>query len=160
MKVKFNGPPKEAGKYIFLDVNKGYQILTVARNNHNTVMEELINYVVDALTPININDEYDTHLDETYSFEKIGGPFENMCPSVVLNEVDPIMYNQCLNDFVEGEGWIELEGNYYDKESIEIERENFIKEQEQAIRACHYSGQHEEAPIFEQKIKEAKKYTF
>lgn len=41
---------------------------------------------------IDVDASYDDMIDGCYSFSGIGGPFELMLPSSVLEEVDPIAY--------------------------------------------------------------------
>jgi hypothetical protein len=45
--------------------------------------------------------QFITHLEETYSFQQVGGPFQFMSPATVLKEIDPVAYDQDMNDWLD-----------------------------------------------------------
>lgn len=60
---------------------------------------------IDSAAAININDladdQYNDMLDESYSFECVGGIFADMQPSRVLELVDPIAYREGFSEYVD-----------------------------------------------------------
>jgi len=154
----------------------GKNNLTRPKNQHNTVMEALINYISDTLTPINLRNEYDLYLDDEFEFPS--GPFQSMYPSDVLKTMDEIKYNlgcrEFINDKAENE-WLEIDSLYYAREDVEQAREDFIlelkievkerKEEVNSMIADKYPQEDiDEAAKklleVENQIKEAKKYIF
>ena len=99
----------------------------------STTIEALIAHITNELTPIDIEARFDAFLDECYSFDKVGGPFENMTPSRVLREVDPTAHRCGVSDFSDGEPWVEIDGDYYEQDEVEEAKAEFIAECEEAI---------------------------
>lgn len=62
---------------------------------------------------------FDAILDESYSFKDVGGPFTYMQPSQVLKEMDPTAYRCGVNDMEDAEEWVEIKGEYYEREDVE-----------------------------------------
>lgn len=81
--------------------------------------------MVEELTPIDIEKRYDEMIDECYPEVNVGVTFN---PSRVLKEMDEIAYRCGLNDFIDSENWVELNGNYYDSDEVE-EIRNRIEEE-------------------------------
>lgn len=55
------------------------------------------------MTNISLNEalnQYDDMLDEIYSFERVGGIFSNMQPSMILRTCDITAYNVGFSDWV------------------------------------------------------------
>lgn len=96
----------------------------------NTTSERTINSLLEHVTSecktIDREERFDAMLDECYSFEKVGGPFENMCPSQVLKECDPTAYRCGVNDWADGEGWVEINGDNYDGDDVSEARDEFV----------------------------------
>ena len=82
----------------------------------NTKLEETI---IQNLERINVDQQYDDMLDECYSFKSVGGIFTNMLPSRVLQECDPVAYRCGLNDYIDSEELVEINGDYYDRRDCE-----------------------------------------
>lgn len=89
---------------------------------------DLTAFVVSECTAIDRESRFDAMLNECYSFEKVGGPFEHMQPSAVLAECNPTAYRCGVNDYADSEGWIEIEGENYDSYEVEKAREEFLDE--------------------------------
>jgi hypothetical protein len=89
---------------------------------------DLVAFVVSECTPIDREARFDGMLDDCYSFDSIGGPFANMSPSSVLKECDPTAYRCGVNDYADGEGWIEVDGSDYESDDVERAREEFMDE--------------------------------
>jgi hypothetical protein len=86
----------------------------------------LIAHVVSECKPVDREERFEQMLDECYSFEKVGGPFENMLPSQVLKECDPTAFRCGVNDWADSEPWTEIEGETYADEDIETARTEFV----------------------------------
>lgn len=89
---------------------------------------DLTAFVVSECTAIDREARFDSMLDECYDFSDVGGPFSHMSPSRVLKECDPTAYRCGVNDWADGEGWIEIEGSDYDSDEVEKAREEFLDE--------------------------------
>ena len=86
--------------------------------------------IKDELEALDTDKLYDDMLDEVYSFSKVGGPFENMLPSKVLFDCDPIAYRCGYSDWLDSERdrIIEIEGDYFDREKVEAIRDEIVAE--------------------------------
>ena len=93
-------------------------------------MKDLIDHVKRECTEIDREARYDQMLDECYSFECVGGPFEHMQPSQVLKEMDPTAYRGGVNDYMDGEDTYEIDGKTYDRKEVEEARDGFVEELE------------------------------
>jgi hypothetical protein len=89
---------------------------------------DLIAHVVSECTPVDREERFNQMLDECYSFDSVGGPFSSMSPSEVLKECDPVAYRCGVNDWADGEDWIEIEGESYESYDVEKAREEFLDE--------------------------------
>lgn len=101
------------------------------------IEKKLIERVEAELDEIDMDERYRDMLDECYSFDSVGGPFESMQPSRVLEEVDPIAFRCGFNDWFDGEvrgrnGLIELDnGKVYDEREVDAIREELEAEAEE-----------------------------
>lgn len=95
-----------------------------------TNIKNLLAFVTSECTAIDREAHFDSMLDECYTFEKVGGPFEYMTPSRVLKEMDPTAYRCGVNDFADGEGWVEIDSESYDSDEVEKAREQFVSDLE------------------------------
>lgn len=68
---------------------------------------------------VNVEKEFKEWYDETYSFDKIGGPFQYMSPSSVLQEIEPTSYDQAYLDWLDQCGYAEYDGDFYRQEDVE-----------------------------------------
>ena len=82
--------------------------------------------------PFNMDSAYREMLDDCYSFKSVGGPFEHMSPSHVLEEMDPTWYRCGLNDYADGvrDEYSEVDGEYYSNEDIEEARGEVVEDLE------------------------------
>lgn len=99
----------------------------------DSIIAQLETRIAEDCTPIDREARFDNMLDECYSFDKVGGPFANMSPSRVLREVDPTAYRCGVNDFADGEEWVEIDGETYDKDEAEKVREAMVSDLESEI---------------------------
>lgn len=86
----------------------------------------LIEKIREELDPVDMGPQYRDMLDDCYSFKDVGGPFEHMQPSRILEEVDPVAYRCGYADWLDGElGQTieEIDGEYWDYEEVEVLRE-------------------------------------
>ncbi len=90
-----------------------------------SVIDRLEAFIAEELTAPDLESIYDSILDDIYSFEKVGGPFETMLPSRVLKEVDPIAYRCGLNDWAD-QDFMEVNGESYWKEEVDRKKEEFL----------------------------------
>jgi hypothetical protein len=84
------------------------------------------------LAPVGLHAYLDELMDDTYTFDQVGGPFAYMLPSQVFREVDPIGYKEALleqRNFLleEGEA-VEVGEDLYWKSEVE----NLLGELEEA----------------------------
>lgn len=98
------------------------------------IIKSLIDYVTEQVEPIDQEAQFDSMLDECYSFEKVGGIFSNMSPSRVLKEVDPTAYRCGINDYFGcNEDLFEIGSDYYDTDEIEKARTEFVDQLESEV---------------------------
>ncbi len=91
-------------------------------------IQDLIAHITSECSKIDREERFNQMLDECYSFEKVGGPFEHMSPSRVLLEVDPIAHRCGVNDYMNGEDTTEVDGDDYETREVEAARESFVAE--------------------------------
>lgn len=80
---------------------------------------ELETRIADNCKVVDREAAFNEMLDECYSFERVGGPFADMLPSRVLLEVDPIQHRCGVNDYADGQEWVEVAGETYQQEDCE-----------------------------------------
>jgi len=98
-------------------------------NTQSQIISDLISHVTSECSTIDREQRFRDMLDDCYSFDKVGGPFAHMSPSSVLEEVDPAAFRCGVNDYMDGQE-VEIEGDYYDPEEVEVARESFLSELE------------------------------
>ena len=88
------------------------------------------------LREADLESAFDEMLDEVYSFESVGGPFERMSPSRVLKEMDPVAHRCGVSEMGDDDRFEEFEGEYYDKNELKELREECQEEydEEEAAR--------------------------
>lgn len=67
----------------------------------NLIENKVVERVKDELSPVDVEQRFDDMLDECYSFDSVGGPFESMLPSRVLKECDETAYRCGVNDYAD-----------------------------------------------------------
>lgn len=115
--------------------NNGEPPRTAKENMKTTeTTTKLIEHVTSECSRIDQERIFDDMLDESYSFEKVGGPFENMSPSRVLKEVDPTAYRCGMNDyFGTDDTYVEIEGELYEQREVEKARDEFVDQLDSQI---------------------------
>lgn len=91
----------------------------------HAIIQTLTDKIKDECKIVDREAAFDAMLDECYSFAAVGGPFMYMQPSAVLREQDPIAYRCGVNDFADGEPWVEIDGETYDQAEVEAVIEEF-----------------------------------
>lgn len=94
------------------------------------IIQELHDKVKDDLTELDVNRMYDEFLDECYSMSEVGGPFAYMLASKILSECDPVAYRCGFNDWLDGERFYEVDGEYYHGPDLEGIKDALIDELE------------------------------
>ena len=97
------------------------------------IIAELEQKIADDLDTIDRESRFDEMMNELYSFDAIGGPFQHMEPARVLKEIDPVAYRCGVNDYADGEEWIEVAGENYDAGEVDEKRDELIEELENEI---------------------------
>lgn len=97
-------------------------------------LQKLLSHVTSECKAIDREARFDEMLDECYSFDSVGGPFAPMSPSSVLKECDPTAYRCGVNDYADGERWVEIDGEYYDKDEVDAAREEIVDEMQMEVR--------------------------
>jgi len=93
-------------------------------------IKKLEAHVVAECQPVDRESLFDSMLDECHSFASVGGPFKFMSPSSVLKSEDPTAYRCGVNDWADGEDFVEVDGETYNGPDVEAAREEFVAELE------------------------------
>lgn len=115
---------------------------------------DLIAFVVSECTAIDREERYDRMLEDCYP-ETVEVCGMEMNALHVFKEMDPIAYRCGLNDFADGEGWIEIGGDSYDSDEVETAREQFIDGLRDELADLE-----SEKEDFEEQVEEDSKLTF
>ena len=67
-------------------------------------------------------------LDECYSFANVGGPFAHMSPSRVLLECDPVAHRCGVDDYADGQDWVEVRGETYQQSDVDEIKDALLDE--------------------------------
>ena len=94
------------------------------------IIQELHDKVKEDLTPLEVNSMYDDMLNECYDLSEVGGPFSHMLASKVLEECDPVAYRCGFTDWLDGERFYEVDGEYYHGTDLERVKDELIDELE------------------------------
>ncbi len=96
-------------------------------------LQALIRHIESECKAIDREARFDAMLDECYSVDSVGGPFQYMSPSRVLREMDPTAHRCGVNDYADGEEWVEVGDQTYDQGEAEDARESFVEEMESEL---------------------------
>jgi len=79
-----------------------------------------------------LHERYDDMINEFYSFEKVGGPFEYLIPSKVMEYFSPTDYRVGFADWLDSESdqYVEINGNYHKREELEEALDTLLEEAE------------------------------
>lgn len=101
----------------------------MAKEHHNMNAHEkaahdlLMAAVKEDGQPRDMDAAYREMLDECYSFKAVGGPFDCMQPSRVLENEDPTAYRCGFSDYLDSEEVTEIGDEYFDSKELEDIRE-------------------------------------
>lgn len=90
------------------------------------LVRDMLDHVIAECTAIDREQRFSDMLDECYSFGAVGGPFASMSPSRVLKEIDPIAFRCGVNDYMDSEGTVEIDGEDYDSRDVDTAAEEYI----------------------------------
>jgi hypothetical protein len=99
---------------------------TEGKNIIMKTIKDMLDYIEGECKKIDREERFDQMLDECYSFDSVGGPFEHMSPSRVLKEMDPTAYRCGVNDYEDSEDWHEINGDYYERREVSKAQEEFL----------------------------------
>lgn len=90
------------------------------------IIAELDQRIADNLETVDREEHFREMIRECYSFEKVGGPFKYMDPAAVLEEQYPTDFRCGVNDYADGEPWVEVNGETYQQDECEEIKEELI----------------------------------
>ena len=90
------------------------------------IITALLAHIAAECNAVDVEARYDAMLDESFSFESVGGPFAFMSPSRVLKEMGPTDYRCGCADWSDSEDWTEIDGDYYEDRDIEAAKQSFL----------------------------------
>lgn len=90
------------------------------------LVREMLDAVIADCTAVDREQRFRDMLDECYSFDAIGGPFSHFLPSKVLEELDPIAFRCGVNDYMDSEGTVEIDGDDYDSRDVDTAAEEYL----------------------------------
>ncbi len=96
---------------------------------NSQTITDLVAHVTSECSIIDREQRFRDVLDDSYSFDSVGGPFANMSPSSVLEKCDPIAFRCGVNDYMDGQE-VEIEGDSYDLDEVEAAKEFFLSDLE------------------------------
>ncbi len=78
-----------------------------------TILEQLHERIASECNAVDTEALYAAMLDEAYSFEEVGGPFEHLQPSRVLKEMSPTDWRCGVADYSDSLALVEIKGSEY-----------------------------------------------
>jgi hypothetical protein len=103
---------------------------TEGKNIIMKTIKDMLDYIEGECKKIDREERFDQMLDEYYSFDCVGGPFDNMTPSDVLKTMDPIAHRCGVADYADNEDWHEINGDYYERREVSKAQEEFLDDLE------------------------------
>lgn len=103
------------------------QLLHTMKTDIITRLESLIS---DDCKTIDREQEFRESLDSEGVINVRGLTFR---PSRIWEELDPIAFGCGVNDYADGENWVEIDGDYYDGNECETKKEELISELESEV---------------------------
>lgn len=91
----------------------------------------LLAFVVSECKAINIEERYEETLRELYGDVNVCGM--EMDAVRVLKEMDPTAYRCGVNDWEDSEGFVEIEGDYYESGDVDEARDEFVSNLESEV---------------------------
>lgn len=100
------------------------------------VLQELDNRIAADCKTVDRDKAFNDMLDECYSFDSVGGPFANMSPSRVLLECDPTAHHCGVNDYADGQEWVEVNGETYQQDDAQKIKDDLVTELEDELETA------------------------
>ena len=97
------------------------------------IIAELETKIAADCSPVDREAAFNEMLDECYSFADVGGPFASMAPSRVLLECDPVAHRCGVNDYADGQPWVEVAGETYQQDDAEAVKQELAEELESQL---------------------------
>jgi len=92
------------------------------------IERRLVARVAEELSPVDVAQRVRDMLDERYSFDAVGGPFEHMQPSRVLEKMEPTAFRCAVADESASDTLEEIGGESYEREEVDALRETIRDE--------------------------------
>lgn len=92
---------------------------------------KLLKQITDNLTPLDTEELYANMLDECFPDCEIAGM--SFTTSRALKELDPTAFRCGECDYIDSLSLIEIQGDYYEQDAVEAERDGLVDELESAI---------------------------
>lgn len=106
------------------------------------IIQTLTDKIIAELTPVDREAAFDAMLDDCGTVTVAGMEF---WPSAIIREMDPIAYRCGVNDYADGEPWVEIEGETYDQKEVESIAEEFKSDLESELSDLETELEEEEA---------------
>ena len=92
---------------------------------------KLLKQISDNLTPLDTEELYANMLDDCYGEVEIAGmTFQT---SRALKELDPTAFRCGLVDYIDSLSLVEIQGDYYEQDAVEQERDSLVDELESEL---------------------------
>lgn len=92
---------------------------------------KLLKQISDNLTPLDTEELYANMLDDCYGEVEIAGmTFQT---SRALKELDPTAFRCGLVDYIDSLGLVEINGDYYEQDAVETERDSLVDDLESEL---------------------------
>lgn len=105
-------------------------------------MKDLETRIAEELESIDVDSRYDDFLDDVYPDLTIAGM--SFSTSRALKELDPTAYRCGMNDWIDSENFVEINGDYYDADDCERIKDEMLSEIESRIEAVEEEISEEE----------------
>lgn len=95
--------------------------------------EKLISAIKSDVEEIDTEKEFDNYLNSTYPDLEIAG--HSFDAAFALRELDPTAYDVDFADWLDGESYVEINGNYYEQDACEEIKDGLINDLESELDA-------------------------
>lgn len=92
---------------------------------------KLLARITDNLTPLDTEDMYRSMLEECYGDIEVAGL--TFSAARIVEELDPTAFRCGLVDYVDSLSLVEINGDYYEQDAVEAERDSLIADLEMEV---------------------------
>jgi len=92
---------------------------------------KLLKQISDNLTPLDTSDMYRTFLEECYGEITLGNL--TFSAARIIEELDPTAFRCGEADYIDSLSLVEIQGDYYEQDAVEQERDGLIEELESEL---------------------------